>query len=351
MAMKADLLGYSIGDMELLAVKYGEKPFKGRQLFKWLYNDNLSDFSRMTNLSVSFRKRLSEETRIDIPTAQEKMVSVDGTEKVLFRLNDGKLIESVIIPDGINKTACISSQVGCALGCKYCATGRLGFGRDLTVGEIVGQLLYMRKSHGVEAFHNIVFMGMGEPLLNYDNLIAAIQIISSEIGLSVSAKRITVSTAGIVPQIYKLADSGLKVNLAISLNSPSDAKRKLLMPIARKYNIDKLMEAADYFARKRKKRITFEYILFAGLNDTEEDAMELSKKIKGIPCKINLLSYNPVDGLEYRCPSEEQVNRFAKILYPRAPAVTVRKSRGIDIAAACGQLAGKNMFYKKRSLI
>jgi 23S rRNA (adenine2503-C2)-methyltransferase len=347
--MKIDLLGYSITEMEQLAARFGEKPFKGRQLFKWLYNENQSDFSKMTNLSKSFRKRLAQETGFNIPIAEEKMVSADGTEKFLFRLNDGKLIESVIIPDGIKNTACISSQVGCALGCKYCATGRLGFGRDLTVGEIVGQLLYMRRSYGNDAFHNIVFMGMGEPLLNYDNLIAAVNIISSDIGLSVSAGRITVSTAGIIPQIYNLADSGLKVKLAISLNSPFDAKRKLLMPIARKYNINKLMEAAEYFARKRKRRVTFEYILFAGLNDSIEDALELSKRIKGIPCKINLLAYNPINGLDYHCPSEDQINNFAKVLFPRAPAVTVRKSRGVDIAAACGQLAGGNISHKKRS--
>ncbi len=211
----------------------------------------------------------------------------------------------------------------------------------MTAGEIVGQLLYLRSRDGEEAFQNIVFMGMGEPLLNYDEMVRAVEIISSEIGLSVSAKKITVSTVGIVPGIYRLADSGLKVNLAISLHAADEEKRKKIIPIAKKYGIKELTEAVRYFAKKRRKRVTFEYVLMGGFNDSREDALELARMITGIPCKINLIAYNPVPGLPHRRPTDDEVDRFAQWLYPRAPAVTVRKSRGMDIEAACGQLAGK----------
>ena len=346
---KINLLGSSLAELEKIVTDLGEKSFKGRQLFKWLYNLRQYDFDKMTNLSLQLREKLNQKYLFEDLNLIEKKRSRDGTEKLLFRLDDNKLIETVIIPEADKKTVCVSSQAGCALGCKYCATGQLGFGRDLSAGEMIGQLLYVRNLHGDEALGNIVFMGMGEPLLNYDNLIATIEIISSELGLSVTAKKITVSTAGIVPQIYSLADSGLKVNLAISLNSAIEDKRKKLMPIAKKYDLDELLEAARYFARKRKKIVTFEYILFRRVNDSKTDARKLAEKIRGIPCKINLLAYNPVDGLKYNRPSDEQVDNFAGILYPMAPVVTVRKSRGADISAACGQLAGENISYKKGS--
>ncbi len=338
---RINLLGNTVDDLEKLMLNFGEKPYRARQLFKWLYHLRQYDFSRMTNLSKSLRSDLLERFVFDGPEIEKIAASDDGTEKLLFRLADGSYIESVIIPDGDKNTVCVSTQVGCALDCAFCATGKAGFIRNLTTGEIVGQLLYIRERGGAEAFHNIVFMGMGEPLLNYKNMVAAVGIISSEIGLSVSAKRVTVSTAGIVPGIIRLADSGLKVNLAISLHAASDKKRMVLMPIAKKYRLAELMKAARYFAIERKKRVTFEYILFKGFNDSKVDALELARLVEGIPCKINILAYNPVNGLPYERPSDDDVDRFGKLLYPRAPAVTVRKSRGLDIAAACGQLAGK----------
>lgn len=339
---RTNLLGHTASDLEDLVFLMGEKKFKGRQLFKWLYNSLQYDFNHMTDLSLNLRNKLSEKYAFVGLDVEKTSLSADGTEKFLFRLSDGKLIESVLIPDRNKRTACISSQVGCPLGCRFCATGLIGFERNLSVGEIVGQLLFLRQRYGVDAFQNIVFMGMGEPLLNYDNLIQSIKIISSEIGLSLSARRITISTVGIVPQIYALADSGLKINLAVSLNAATDEKRRQIMPIAKSYNLDELMEAVKYFARKRKKRVTFEYIIFKGFNDSNRDVSSLANLVKGIPCKLNILAYNTIGDLPYERPSDKEVDNFGRLLYPRAPAVTVRKSRGLDIDAACGQLAGRS---------
>lgn len=344
---KVNLLGKTEKEFQQLMLSLGEKAFKGRQLFKWLYGRRQYDFMEMTDLTLDLRRRLEQSFVFKGLDLEEERKSVDGTEKFLFRLDDGNMIEAVMIPDEEWTTVCISSQAGCALGCRFCATGKLGFARDLTVGEIIGQLLFFRDRFGDEAFRNIVFMGMGEPLLNPDNVIEAIGIVSSSVGLSLSARRITVSTSGIVPGIYRLADLGLKVNLAVSLNAPTQEKRKKLMPIAIKYPLDELLESIRYFTSKRKQRVTFEYILFEGENDSLDDAHELAKLIQGIPCKINLLAYNPIKGLPYGRPEERRIEEFAKYLYPRTPAVTVRKSRGVDIMAACGQLAGNNIRFKR----
>ncbi|UCD17237.1 MAG: 23S rRNA (adenine(2503)-C(2))-methyltransferase RlmN [Candidatus Zixiibacteriota bacterium] len=338
---RLNLLGNTVSDLENLMLSFGEKRYQGRRLFKWLYQSLQHDFSRMTDLSQELREVLAERYTFAGLEPVNSARSVDGTEKFLFRLSDEAVIESVLIPDGEKRTACISSQAGCALACSFCSTGQMGFKRNLIPGEIIGQLLFLRERYGRGAFHNIVFMGMGEPLLNYDNMVKAIEIISSEIGLSVSARKITVSTVGIVPGIYQLADSGLKVNLAVSLHAATDEKRRKTMPIANKFGVRELAEAAGYFAGKRKKRVTFEYLLIGGYNDSRQDAIDLSRVIQGIPCKINVILYNPVTGLPYWRPIRDEVDYFTGILYPRAPAVTIRKSRGLDIAAACGQLAGK----------
>jgi len=344
---KVNLLGKTEKKLQQLMLSLGEKPFKGRQLFKWLYGRRQYDFMQMTDLTLELRHRLDQSFVFRNIELAERKKSVDGTEKFLFRLDDNNLIEAVLIPDEDWTTVCISSQAGCALGCRFCATGKLGFGRDLTVGEIIGQLLFFRDQYGDDAFRNIVFMGMGEPLLNLDNVIETIGIVSSSVGLSLSARRITISTSGIVPGIYRLADSGLKSNLAISLNAPTQAKRRKLMPVANKYPLDELLESIRYFTSTRKQRVTFEYILFENENDSLDDARELAKLIQGIPCKINLLAYNPVEGLSYGRPPESRIDEFAKYLYPRTPAVTVRKSRGVDIMAACGQLAGNNIRFRR----
>ncbi len=338
---KINLLGFTLADLESLLVGMGEKKYKGRQIFKWLYGSLQYDFNQMTDLTKELRDKLDTKYTFIGLKPEKISKSRDGTEKILFRLNDNKFIETVLISDGNKRTICVSTQVGCPIKCSFCATGLMGFKRNLTLGEILGQLLYAREQYGENTFRNIVFMGMGEPLLNYDNLVQSIKIISSSFGFSLSARKVTISTVGIVPKIYSLADSGLKANLAISLHAATDKKRRQILSIPSKYNLKALMEAAACFARKRKKRVTFEYILFKGLNDSKEDALALAELIKGIPCKINILAYNPVENVPYRRPSEEEVNNFSKLLYPRAPAVTVRKSRGLDIDAACGQLAGK----------
>ncbi len=339
---KTNLLGYTPRQLENLMLSLGEKAYHGRQLFKWLYKQRQYDFSLITDLSKELRNRLLREYDFAGLSLKREDQSVDGTLKFLFMLDDGLPVETVLIPDDAGrKTVCVSSQVGCALGCRFCATGGMGQGRNLTVGEIVGQLVYLRDRFGDDAFTNIVLMGMGEPMLNLDNVIQSLDIISAGDGLSVSAKKVTVSTAGIVPGIKQLADLKLKVRLAVSLNTAMQEKRLQIMPIANKYPLEKLTEALKYYTQKTKFRVTFEYILFKDFNDTIDDVMAVSRLIRGIPCKINLLAYNPVMGLDFERPDDDRVEWFAQQLYPRAPAVTVRRSRGMDIGAACGQLAAK----------
>jgi 23S rRNA (adenine2503-C2)-methyltransferase len=343
MSKKRNLCGLTRVEMEQAMTDLDLKPFRGRQVYKWIYKNRVFNFDRMTDLKKEVRAILHEHFYVGLPREAARQKSEDGTEKFLFELEDKAVIESVLIPDDNSgrMTLCISSQCGCPLGCAFCATGFLGFKRDLTVGEIVGQVLSIREMYGDQAFDNLVFMGMGEPLLNYDRVMDATGIMTDSIGLMIGAKKITISTVGIPPAIRKLAASGSKVNLALSLNAPNDKLRRILMPVAKAYSLKQVMNAVREWTDVRKRRVTFEYILFKGLNDRHEHALELADLVRGIPCKINLLAYNPIKGAEFRRPDEADVDRFAQVLYPRAPAVTVRKSRGKDIAAACGQLAGK----------
>jgi len=340
---RINLCGYTRGDFERVVLDLGQKPFHGRQVYKWIYKYLVFDFERMTDLKKEFRGLLADRYYVAMPDLAARERAVDGTEKFLFRFSDGQAVESVLIPDENSGrvTLCISSQAGCPLGCTFCATGKLGFERNLTPGEIIGQVMAVRRMFGPEAFENVVFMGMGEPLLNYDNVMMAVDIMTDSLGLMIGARRITLSTVGIVPGIRKLAASGSKVNLAVSLNAADDALRRTIMPITKKYPIDEVMEAVGEWTSVRARRVTFEYILFRGINDSREQALELARLVAGIPCKINLLAYNPVKGAAFDRPDDVGVENFAQALYPRAPAVTVRKSRGADIAAACGQLAGK----------
>ncbi len=338
---KKNLLGYTKPQMNSLMVSLGEKPFRGRQLFKWLYHTRQYDFSLMTDLSKGLRDRLADDYEIRGMELERRARSTDGTEKFLFRLEDGHPVETVLIPEEDRRAVCVSAQAGCALACCFCATGTMGLVRNLTVGEIIGQLVFLRELYGSDCFSNVVFMGMGEPLLNFDNVVDVIRIISDSVGLGVSARKVTISTCGISPEIRRLADSGLKTRLAVSLNAATQEKRIRIMPIARTYNLENLMKALRYYTGRTGFRVTFEYILFEGFNDTVEDIDALSQLVRGIPCKINILAYNPVPGFAFKRPSDDKVDWFGRQMYPRAPAVTVRKPRGLDIGAACGQLAGR----------
>ncbi len=345
---KINILGYTECQLIELFAQFGQKPYKGRQLFKWLYNKQIKSFDQMTDLSKDIRNELSEKYTIEGLRIANIAESSDGTKKILFNLSDNKPLESVLIPDGNGRnTLCISSQVGCALGCKFCATGTMGLIRNLTVGEIVGQLLAINKSFRSNAFSNVVFMGMGEPFNNYENLIEAVKIMISGNGLNISPKKITVSTSGVSPKIKKLADENLKVNLALSLHVATQGKRTRIMPIAETFKLDKLTEAIKYYTRKTDLPVTFEYIIFEGFNDKVEDIKALSKLIHGLKCKINILAYNEVDKLPFKRPSDEKVNWFGRELAKINIAVTIRKSRGQDIDAACGQLAAKVLTGEK----
>ena len=340
---KVNLMGYSLDQLQTAMLELGENRYRGRQLFKWLYQSRQQDFERMTDLSRELRRQLSEQYVVEGLRLAHNARSNDGTEKFLFRLADGHPIETVLIPEGARRTVCVSSQAGCALACQFCATGTMGLLRDLTVGEIVGQLVFLRQMYGEDCFTHVVFMGMGEPLMNYDNMIEAMRILISGLGLGIPARRITVSTSGISPKIKKLADSGLKVRLAVSLHAATQAKRKQIMPVAETFGLAKLMEAVRHYAKVTDQPVTFEYILMAGFNDTREDIHALSRLVRGLECKINLLAYNPVPGLPFKRPSDDKVDWFGRELNPRVPAVTVRQSRGRDIEAACGQLAARAM--------
>ncbi len=335
---KINLLGYTQPQLEKLMLSMGQKAYKGRQVYAWIYKVRQHDFTMMTDLTKDIRQKLDEEYTFELFECIKELESTDGTRKFMFRLADGSLIETVMIPDADRTTICISSQVGCALGCKFCATGTMGLKRNLEPGEIVGQLLYIKNKYGSDSFSNIVLMGMGEPLSNYDNVMAALGIISDNDGLGVSAKKITISTSGITPKIVELANRPTKYRLALSLHAAMQEKREKIVPIGKTFVLGELMEAIRYYTKTTKSQVSIEYIILKGFNHSNQDANALVKLLHGIPCKVNLLAYNPVDGLDFGRPSEDEVNEFAKLLYPRLPAVTVRKSRGPDISAACGQL-------------
>ncbi|MBD3233674.1 MAG: 23S rRNA (adenine(2503)-C(2))-methyltransferase RlmN [candidate division Zixibacteria bacterium] len=343
--MKTNLTGLTTESLEKLMVDIGEKPFRGRQLARWIYKKNCADFEKMTDISQPLRDKLAQLFTLNKLSEIESVRDDSGTRKTLWKLDDGESIESVLIPDESRLTLCLSTQVGCPLNCKFCATGKIGFKRNLTTGEIVNQ--YLQSPLGeAERITNIVFMGMGEPLLNFDNLLIALRILLDDNAIGFGAKKITVSTAGIPERIRNLADSGMKIGLAFSLNAATDELRNRLMPINRKYNLAENLEALKYYQSKIDRRITFEYILIRGVNDRIKDAANLVKLIKGIPCKINLIRYNPIDGRPFERPDEKDVIAFRDYLYPQTYAVTLRESKGTDITAACGQL--KANYYNRR---
>lgn len=341
---KINLLGYTSEQLQELAVELGGKPYTGKQLFKWIYKRRESDFENMTDVAKKIRAQLADNYTVSKMTPAEKAESSDGTIKYLFKLEDGKLIETVLIPEKDLRriTVCISSQVGCALACRFCATGTMGLLRDLNVGEIVGQLIYLRDEFGEDAFSNVVMMGMGEPLNNYNNVLEALKIMQHKDALNLGYSKVTLSTSGVTPKIKKLADSGIKVSLAISLHAAIEQKRKQIMPIAETFSLEKLKTAIKYYIDKTNSPVMFEYILFNNFNDKPEDIKALGKLAHGLKAKINLLAYNPVEGLPFERPDDEKVAWFGKSIQNYFTIVTIRQSRGRDIDAACGQLAARH---------
>lgn len=347
---RTDLKTLDRAGLEAFAKQQGQPAFRGRQLFGWLYGKGVVDFESMTNLPKAFREKLARVATIGGIERAELQTGSDQTAKALYRLASGRHVEAVLIPDFDDDgkprrlTACVSSQVGCAMGCTFCATGLMGFQQNLTSGEIFDQVWAMNELANERfgrGLTNIVYMGMGEPLLNYTSVLQSIAIITDAESLGLSPKRITVSTVGLARRIRQLADDGVRFNLAVSLHAPTDAQRSAIMPVNRREATDltALRDAIVYYTRKAEKAVTYEYCMFTGVNDTRADAEKLARFASAAPCKVNLIMYNPVDGTEFGPSGEGDLNRFIQVLVDKGVRVTVRRSRGQDIDAACGQLA------------
>jgi 23S rRNA (adenine2503-C2)-methyltransferase len=317
----------------------GLPAFRVEQILRWVYQRGVSDLAEMTDVGKALRERLA--ARFVLPHLVEPVVveSRDGTAKLLFRLDGGAAVETVIIPDGTRTTVCLSSQAGCAMGCRFCATARLGLLRSLSAAEIVGQLLAVRRRLGeTRPVTNVVFMGMGEPLANFDAVVEAIEVLGADWGFGLSARRITVSTVGLLPQLQRLV-AETQAGVAVSLTATTDALRDQLMPVNRRYPVEQVMETCRQLPIAQRRRLTFEYVLLAGVNDSVDDARRLVRLLHGIRAKINLIPFNPFPGAEYRPPPTTQVRRFQEVLLAARISATVRKTRGRDVQAACGQLA------------
>ena len=342
---KKDIRKSSLVQLEEFFLAAGEKKFRAKQVYEWLWNKSLKNFDDMSNISKPVRELLKANFTIDHIHVDLMQHSVDGTIKNAVKLYDGKVVESVLIPTSKRITACISSQVGCSLDCNFCATARLKRMRNLNAAEIYDQVVAIKEeadTYFQRPLTNIVFMGMGEPLLNYNNVLEAIEKITSPEGLGMAPKRITLSTVGIAKMIKKLADDEVKFNLALSLHSAINETRSRLMPINEFNPVEDLAEALKYWYAKTKRKVTYEYVIWDGINDDEEHARALAKFCKHIPSKVNIIQYNPIDEGEFRQASQESVDLYIRILEQHGIVAKVRKSRGQDIDAACGQLANKN---------
>lgn len=344
MDLNQDIRQLSSDAITVALQEMGEPAFRARQIYSWLWEKSARSFDEMTNLSLSLRIKLKEKFILNAVEVSSSQISTDRTIKSAFRLHDGYVIEGVLIPTEDRMTACVSSQVGCSLTCKFCATGKLDRIRNLDASEIYDQVALIKKqsedTYGIP-LTNIVYMGMGEPLLNYTNVIKSIERVTAPDGLGMAPKRITVSTAGIAKMIKKLGDDQVKFNLALSLHAANDEKRSKIMPINESNTLEALAEALRYFYSKTESRVTFEYIVFKGFNDELSDARELAQFCKNIPCKVNLIEYNPIDGEVFTNTSADKFDAFKDFLESRNIIVNVRRSRGKDIDAACGQLANK----------
>lgn len=329
-----DLKDFTLEEMEEFLRKLGQPAYRARQLMKWIYHKKVRDFSLMTDLPRAFQQQLLGQAFVSELKPALVQQSRDSTVKYLFRIADGCQVESVFIPEERRRTACLSVQVGCPLGCKFCLTGKMGYRRDLTTAEMVNQLLALQDNGLIT---NVVFMGMGEPLLNFDNIMKAISIFTDPLGLGLAARRITISTVGIPAKIAQLAAKA-KVNLAVSLHATTEEVRRMLMPVSAKYPLSAVLKACRDYPVPERRRITFEYLLIAGINDTPEDAFRLVRLLKGIKCKVNLIPYNEFPGSPFKRPTEEAVASFQEILVRNHLTAIIRASRGNDILAACGQL-------------
>lgn len=340
LSAKQILLGRDLQQLTEMVTAAGFPAFRAKQLHHWLYNKIALSFDAMHNIARDFRTWLTENCTIGHVEIAGENASSDGSRKFAFRLHDGNIVEGVLMREKGHHTICVSSQAGCTADCAFCVTGLGGFHRNLTSSEILSQTLLMKRLTDRDEALNVVLMGMGEPLLNLDQLIPALRILVHPEAAAVAARRVTVSTCGIVPGLKKLAEAELGVNIAVSLNASNNEFRSRIMPINRKYPIEVLLQACRDFPLKHRRRITFEYVLLAGLNDSLQNARELAHLLRGLPCKINLIPFNPDQRLPYKRPAEDTVLRFQQLLLDRNFTACVRYSKGTDIAAACGQLAG-----------
>lgn len=341
---RRDIRKLKLEELKQFFVEQGEKPFRAQQVYEWLWNKSAKDFDQMTNLSVSLREMLKQNFAINHINVDRMQRSADGTIKNAVTLFDGMIVESVLIPTEKRITACVSSQVGCSLACKFCATARLKRQRNLSPDEIYDQVVAIKEQAQLyygRPLTNIVFMGMGEPLLNYANVISAIDKITSQKGLNMANKRITVSTVGVAKMIVKMADDNVKFNLAVSLHAALNKTRSSIMPINDTNSLEELGDALKYWYQKTKRKVTYEYVVWKGINDDEEHARALLKFCKIIPSKVNLIEYNPIDDGEFQQASEASLNMYMDLLERNGITTRIRKSRGKDIDAACGQLANK----------
>lgn len=354
---KVNLLGMSKAKLSQYLSDIGEKPFRAQQILKWIHHSGVDDFDEMTNLGKPLRAKLKELAEIRPPEVVRQLDSVDGTRKWAIGVGGGNLVETVFIPDGQRGTLCVSSQVGCSLDCSFCATGKQGFQRDLTASEIIGQVwLALKSFDGFTASKgrivtNVVMMGMGEPLLNFDNVVDATDLMMDDFGYGISKRRVTLSTSGVVPQLDKLGDVS-QVSLAVSMHAPNDALRNELVPINKRYPIAELLAACQRYLDKQAdthRVVTIEYTMISGVNDSVEQAKELAVVLRDLPCKINLIPFNPFSLSNYKRSSNNAISRFWQVLTDAGYVTTVRTTRGDDIDAACGQLAGEVQDRTKRS--
>ncbi|MEQ1915461.1 MAG: 23S rRNA (adenine(2503)-C(2))-methyltransferase RlmN [Gallionella sp.] len=352
--MKQNLLDFDAHGLTTYFAEIGEKPFRAKQVMRWMYKEGESDFTAMTDIAVSLRDKLMQKASIDTPTIMREELSDDGTRKWLLDVGTGNAVEAVYIPEATRGTLCISSQAGCALDCSFCSTGKQGFNRNLSVAEIVGQLWWANHQLGKNAegnwpISNVVMMGMGEPLLNFDNTVTALRVMLDDHAYGLSRRRVTVSTSGVVPAMDRLREE-CPVALAVSLHAPNDKLRDELVPINQKYPLKELLAACmRYLEKAPRDFITFEYVMLDGVNDTVQHAHELVRLVRDVPCKFNLIPFNPFPQTHYQRSRPDAIARFRDVLMQANIVTTTRKTRGDDIAAACGQLAGQVQDKTKRT--